>query len=119
MHVLDHLHVIAGNNRANIAQRLHLSAFISRNSGGVGSELSGGFQAEKHIRGIAAPADRERHVPLAHKIFQLLGKYEFITRIVCPCRQQWNIVRQGQNSKPVRLAVRNRSFIHVAHHVRR
>src|SRR5579864_7741487 len=105
MEIFDDLHVVGGDNQAQVAKMLQVAALKSGETDGEGARLPGHLERVEHVRRVSAPADRECNVIGPHKVAQLLGKDIFITRVVGPCRHQRYVVSERQRLEALRGTV--------------
>ncbi len=111
--VLDDLHVIGGNNEADVAKLAHLAAFETRQPNGHVPAFASHLEGLQNISGVAAPADREGYVARPHEIPELLSKDIFGRGIVRPSRHHWDVVGQSHRAKPLTRPV-DRTFPQIA-----
>ena len=97
--VLDELHIVRGNDHAQIAKRLHLAPFESRETDGRGAGGMRYLESVQDVWGVAATADGERQVVFGHERSQLLGEDVFIPLIVGPRRHQGYVVGERQDAE--------------------
>ena len=86
MEILDNLHIVGGNNYTQVTEINHISALKPSEPDSEGAGLMGNPQSLEYVRRASAAADCECNVARLNKIYQLLRKDIFITRIVCLSR---------------------------------
>src|SRR5215472_13746574 len=114
MQVFDDLHVVRGNDDADIAEGLHLSALETGNAKSCGPCLARHSQGIQYILGISTSTDGERNILCLHEISQLLCENILIAEIVSPCCEGREIVGQGDYTKPLSAIAISGTFAEVA-----
>src|SRR6266851_4253459 len=98
MQVLDDLHVVGRDNYADVTKRLHFSALKARHADRRRSSLSRHLQSIQNIFRVTAAANGQRQISWLHEIPQLFRKDVFITGVVCPSCQSWQIVGKRERT---------------------
>src|SRR3954467_7317190 len=92
MEVFDDLHIVRGDNEHGVAQGLHESALKSAQADCDCAGLLGNLKPFQYVGRVPTAADGKSHILGLNQAAKLLRENVFISGIIGPSREHWDIV---------------------------
>src|SRR6266568_6426638 len=104
MCIFDVLHAVRWHNEAQIGKRFSTATCKSSQNQRLHSQSPSCFQSSNDIRRTSTPRNCQRNIAFFGEALQLFGKNLFVRFVVCPGRNQRDVVRQCDGLQTLRAS---------------